>query len=88
MVFPSLPSSGNIVAETKFCFTESKNVSKPIKKHFYCEKMLPSLSTLGNIDPKKSSGFSPSMLYFNSAAGQMMDACMFTIERVEREHLG
>ena len=31
MMFGSLPTSANIVAETKFCFTESKNVSTQIQ---------------------------------------------------------
>ena len=35
-MFPCVPTSGNIVPETKFASHEEKNASQQIQKHFCC----------------------------------------------------
>ena len=42
-MFPCLPTSGNIVAETKFAFQEAKMFPNKFRNIFVAETMFPSL---------------------------------------------
>ena len=44
-MFPSLPTTGNIVAETKFVFQEAKMFPNKFRNIFVAETMFPSLPT-------------------------------------------
>ena len=50
MMFGSLPILANIIAETKFCFTESKNVSS--NSEFFVGAMFPSLPYVSDVSRK------------------------------------
>ena len=50
-VFPCLPTSGNIVAETMFAFQETKMFAKKFRNIFVAKTMFPSLPTCFQMFP-------------------------------------
>ena len=57
-MFPCLPTSGKIVAETKFASQEAKMFPKEFRNIFVAETMFPSLPTCFQVFPARKTLFS------------------------------
>ena len=57
-MFPRLPTSGNIVAETKFVSQEAKMFPKKFRNIFVAETMFPSFGTCFQLFPARETLFS------------------------------
>ena len=57
-MFPCLPTSGNIVAETKFASQEAKMFPNKFRNIFVAETMFPSLPTCFQVLPARETLFS------------------------------